>query len=88
LDFKYAKNGLARLALRWPLLRNRLAVFEDRTGEFEPLCAAYEEACQALDGWRRSSCEHADLRVAEYQDLVNELEMDLMKLLTSEPPRT
>lgn len=72
-----AAQGLARLALRWPDLRDRLARIEDPTGDFESLCAAYEEACCARDYWRRSSAERAGSLSQEYCDLVQELEADL-----------
>jgi len=72
-----AVQGLARLALRWPDLRERLAALEDPTGDFESLCTAYEEACCALDYWRRSPAENAGLLSKEYHDLVRDLEADL-----------
>ena len=81
------RRGLARLALRRPGLRGRLVTFDDPSGEFEALCSAYEEACCALEGWRQSSAEYADLRVAEYQQLVADLESDLMQSVTSTASR-
>ena len=74
-----AAQGLARLALRWPDLRERLAAVEDPTGDFEALCAAYEEACRALDYWRRSTAENAGSLSREYQDIVQDLEAELRR---------
>jgi hypothetical protein len=75
---------LARLALRWPDLRERLATVDDPAGNFEALCTAYEEACCALDYWRRSAAGNAELRTSEYLELVKDLEQDLMRFLATE----
>ena len=72
-----AALGLARLALRCPHIRERLPTVKDPTGDFESLCAAYEEACCALDYWRRSAAENAGSLSQEYQDLVQDLEAEL-----------
>ena len=74
-----ATQGLARLALRWPDIRERLAAVRDPTGDFESLCAAYEEACCALDYWRRSATENAGSLSREYQDIVQDLEAELKR---------
>lgn len=74
-----AAQGLARLALRWPDVRERLATVNDPTGDFEMLCAAYEEACRALDYWRRSAAENAVSLSQEYHDLVQDLEAELRR---------
>jgi hypothetical protein len=70
------------LFLRWPSLRKRLATLDDPTGDFESLCAAYEEACDALDRWRQSEAGNAELRVGEYTELVKDLELDLMRFVS------
>jgi hypothetical protein len=76
-----SEQGLARLALRWPAHRRRLALLRDGDEDFASLCAAYDEACDALDAWRRSGSPNAGTRVMEYQELVSELEADVMQLL-------
>jgi hypothetical protein len=81
-----AAQGLARLALRWPDVRERLAAVEDPTGDFEALCAAYEEACCALDFWRRSAAENAGSLSQEYQDLVQDLEAELRRRVNQTTP--
>jgi len=82
-----AAQGLARLALRWPDVRERLATVSDPTGDFESLCAAYEEACRALDYWRRSPAENAGSLSREYQDLVQDLEAELKRRVNQTTPR-
>ena len=81
LHSQLAKRGLARLTLRWPQLRSALLDFKAPTDDFESLCAAYEEACQALDIWRQSTAETAELRATEYQHLVKDIELDLIQYL-------
>jgi hypothetical protein len=83
LHSQLARQGLARLALRRPEIRRRVAAFKDSTGEFESLCAAYEEACHALDGWRQSTAGNAELRMTEYQQLVADLESDLTQFVAN-----
>jgi hypothetical protein len=80
----FARNGRARLSLRRPAIRADLTDFTDPSGEFDLLCAAYEEACIALDGWRRSASDVAETRVSEYQKLVDELELDLTQIVSAQ----
>jgi len=58
-----------------------LALLQEGDEDFTALCAAYDEACDALDAWRRSGSPHAGARVKEYQELVSELEADVMQFL-------
>jgi len=74
-------QGLSRLALRWPSHRRRLAALCEDSEDFASLCAAYDEACDALDAWRRSTSPNAESRIVEYQQLVADLEQDVMQLL-------
>ena len=73
-----ARQGLSRLMLRWPELREVLANRADRDDEFAALCEIYAEAHQALDGWQRSDHALAAARVAEYLEMVREIEDDVL----------
>jgi hypothetical protein len=57
-------------------------MLRDGDEDFASLCAAYDDACDALDAWRRSGSPNAGNRVVEYQELVSDLEADVMQFLT------
>jgi hypothetical protein len=73
--------GLARLKLRFPALRETLAAAYAGSTEFQELCGHYEEACQVLENWRRSSSPLAERRAAEYSELARDLEGDVLRLI-------
>lgn len=78
-----ARQGLSRLMLRWPARRAVLASRAETDDEFASLCEIYAEAHHALEIWRRSNHSLADARVAEYQELVAEIEGELLDKIAS-----
>ncbi|MCS3743590.1 MULTISPECIES: nodulation protein [unclassified Rhizobium] len=76
-----AQSGLRRLMLKLPQHRARLATL---AGPLDParlrdLFEIYDEACIALDGFRRSS--GSELIIEEYESVCAELEADVVREL-------
>ena len=80
VDAHLSRRGLARLSLRYPELTAELRSQTGTNEEFELLCSAFEEACDALDAWRRSGASGHEVREAEYAAIVSELESELVEL--------
>ena len=69
--------------LLWPARREVLANRAETDDEFASLCEIYAEAHDALETWRRSDHALADARVAEYQELVVEIEGEILVKIAS-----
>jgi hypothetical protein len=71
------RRGLFRLMSKWPEMRPQLADCGSSDPDFISLCELYDEACAALENWRRSPAAVAPARIAEYEQLVSDLEIDV-----------
>jgi len=76
-----AQSGLRRLMLRLPEQRRRLQVLLGSTSwpYFHELLAAYDEACLALEAFRRDDASW--LIIKEYELVSAELEADILREL-------
>jgi len=76
-----AQSGLRRLMLRLPQQRRRLQVLLGSTSwpYFHELLAAYDEACLALEAFRRDNA--SGLIIKEYELVSAELEADILREL-------
>ena len=79
VDPSLAKRGYSRILLRYPQLSESLKHRQNQSGELRHLLDAYEQACDALDGWRRAPPDGTDARLVEYETMVAELETDIVR---------
>lgn len=70
------RRGLSRLMLRWPAARKKLQAGVQSDPDFKSLCAAYEEAHEALETRRRRAKDVA-AEMSDYERLIGELETDI-----------
>ena len=81
-----ALRGLRRLMVRWPARRADLLAFGRSDDRCSILCAAYYEACAALEWWSRAEGDIAAARAREYERLRHDIEGDIDALLAEGDP--
>jgi hypothetical protein len=74
------RRGLPRLMLRFPSSRNALKTRYLSDAEFRSLCAAYEDAQEALK-IREKAATASSPELADYRQLVIDIECDINALL-------
>ncbi|MBB4289798.1 hypothetical protein GGE16_001838 [Rhizobium leguminosarum] len=75
-----AEQGLARLMMRLPATRATIRVTAARRPHLYELCAAYGEACAALDRMRRDMSADPAI-ITEYEIICAEIEIDVTRIL-------
>jgi hypothetical protein len=74
------RRGLPRLLLRFPYARNALTSRYISDSDFRALCAAYEDAHDALK-MREQASTAITREMADYQQLVLDMESDIIDLV-------
>jgi hypothetical protein len=81
-------GGLQRVIDRFPQFA---ASVSDRFGgdqSFRDMCSDYAETMEALQRWEASDSSQRESRVAEYGELAEALESEILAALSAPPKRT
>ncbi|QFY63414.1 hypothetical protein FZ934_24430 (plasmid) [Rhizobium grahamii] len=81
---KEAQRGLWRLMLKLPAIRGRLQVIAATSSRLNGAFEAYEEACVALERFKRERDRDSCPLVEEYEALCTEIESDVLAAVLDE----
>ena len=66
---------------RFPSRRNAICRFFRENEDFQTICDDYRSCLEAIKRWDQSQSEEAPSRSREYADLLQELEMEILRIL-------
>ena len=74
-------SSLLYVFKRFPSRKDAICRFFRENEEFQTICDDYWRCLEAIKRWDQSQSEEAPARSREYADLLQELEMEILRIL-------
>jgi len=74
-------SSLLYVLKRFPSRKDAICRFFRENEEFQTICDDYWRCLEAIKRWDQSQSEEAPSRSREYADLLQELEMEILRIL-------